>query len=72
MNKPNDPDVDSMKDEYDFSNAVRGKYSERFSGGSNIIVLDPDVAEFFGDGKAVNQALRVLADSARKSRERAS
>lgn len=56
-----------MRDEYDFSNGVRAKYAERFAKGSNVIVLDPDVAEVFGDGKAVNEALRLLARSARDS-----
>jgi len=56
-----------MRDEYDFSKAVRGKYAERFAKGSNVIVLDPDVAEVFRDPKAVNGALRLLAKSARAS-----
>ena len=54
-----------MRAEYDFSGAVRGKYAERFAKGSNVIVLDPDVAEVFPDAEAVNEALRVLAKSAR-------
>jgi len=56
-----------MRDEYDFSGGVRGKYASRFAKGSNVIVLDPDVAEVFGDGAAVNEALRLLARSARDS-----
>jgi len=56
-----------MRDEYDLSEGVRGKYAGRFAEGSNVIVLDPDVAEVFGDGKAVNEALRLLARSARDS-----
>jgi len=56
-----------MREKYDFSNGVRGKYAERFAEGSNVIVLDPDVAEVFGDPKAVNDALRALARSARES-----
>jgi len=43
-----------MREEYDFSNAVRGKYAERFAEGSNVIVLNPDVAEVFSDTAAVN------------------
>jgi hypothetical protein len=54
-----------MRAEYDFTNAVRGKYASRFAKGTNVVVLDPDVADVFGDTKAVNQALRVLADSVR-------
>ena len=56
-----------MRDEYDFSSGVKGKYASRFAKGSNVIVLDPDVAEVFGDTKAVNEALRLLARSARES-----
>ena len=53
-----------MREEYDFSGGVRGKYAGRFAEGSNVIVLDPDVAEVFSDAKAVNEALRLLARSA--------
>ena len=56
-----------MREAYDFSNAVRGKYAERIAKGSNVIVLDPDVAEVFSDAAAVNGALRLLAESARGS-----
>ncbi len=64
---------ETMRDEYEFDHGVRGKYSSRFADGTNIVVLDPDVAEVFGDAKAVNEALRLLASSVRKSeKERAS
>ncbi len=56
-----------MRDEYDFSGGVRAKYVARFAEGSNVIVLDPDVAEVFRDPKAVNDALRLLARAARES-----
>lgn len=56
-----------MREEYDFSKGVRGKYAERFSEGSNVVVLDPDVAEVFPDSESVNRALRALADIARQS-----
>ncbi|MGD2046756.1 MAG: hypothetical protein PVJ80_15075 [Gemmatimonadota bacterium] len=65
--KPDVSEAPDMRDEYDFSNAVRGKYAERFAKGSNVIVLDPDVAETFPDAQAVNEALRVLARSTRKT-----
>ena len=66
MSKSNEPEK-PMRDEYDFGGGVRGKYASRFSKGTNIVVLDPDVAEVFGDAKAVNEALRLLASSVRKS-----
>ena len=59
-----DPD---MLAEYDFSQGVRGKYAQRYSEGTNIVVLSPDVAEYFPDSEAVNAALRALVEIARKS-----
>lgn len=47
-----------MRDEYDFSGGVRGKYAQRYAAGSNVVVLEPDVAEKFRTSKAVNEALR--------------
>jgi hypothetical protein len=63
--RPAEPDPD-MRDEYDFSGGVRGKYASRFAAGTNVVVLDPDVAEVFDDPKAVNDALRLLAQAARR------
>jgi hypothetical protein len=58
LNNERDPD---MLDEYDFSGGVRGKYVDRFPKGSNVVVLEPDVAQVFTDSESVNQALRALA-----------
>lgn len=44
----------------DFSGGVRGKYAARFSEGTNLVALSPDVAEVFPDSEAVNEALRTL------------
>lgn len=49
-----------MRDHYDLTGGVRGKYYERLAEGSNVIVLDPDVAEAFPNSKTVNEALRSL------------
>ena len=46
--------------EHDFSRGVRGKYAQRFAAGSNVVVLDPDVAEVFADPREVNQLLRYV------------
>jgi hypothetical protein len=51
---------DEMRPEYDFSKGVRGKYAQRFREGTNVVVLDPDVAAEFKDSAAVNDALRRL------------
>ncbi len=58
-----------MRPEYDFSGGVRGKYSARFRKGTNVIVLEPDVARFFSDSAAVNDALRVLVEIATRNRK---
>ena len=55
-----------MKAEYDFSKGVRGKYAKAYASGTNMIVLDPDVAAVFPDSKAVNDVLRVIARVATK------
>jgi hypothetical protein len=53
-----------MSDEYDFSKGKRGKYAQRCAKGSNVVVLEPDVARLYQDDKAVNRALRALAEVA--------
>lgn len=71
MKKDKSGKVSEMREEYDFSRGVRGKYANRFARGSNVIVLDPDVAAFFPTSKDVNKALRALADLAAKNTKRA-
>lgn len=54
---------DDFRPEYDFdySRAVRGKYYKRLiEEGSNVVVLEPDVAVAFRDSASVNQVLRSL------------
>ncbi|HSN58829.1 MAG TPA: hypothetical protein VLR72_05150 [Clostridiaceae bacterium] len=54
----NDPE---MLEEYDFSGGVQGKYAVRYAEGTNVVVIDPDIIEYFPDNEAVNNALRSLA-----------
>lgn len=64
MKRVEDEPEDEMRPEYDFSQLkgrVRGKYVERYREGTNVVLLDPDVAKVFPDSEAVNQALRALA-----------
>lgn len=59
---------DELRPEYnfDYSKAERGKYYKRLiEEGSNIVILEPDVAKVFGDSAAVNDALRSLIDLTR-------
>jgi hypothetical protein len=58
--------ADEMRPEYDFSGGVRGKFYKEYMKGTNVVLLDPDVAEVFPDSQAVNTALRVLADLAKR------
>lgn len=61
MSQNNNPESkDEMRDEYDFSGGVRGKFYQEYIKGTNVILLDADVAEVFQDSEAVNQALRTL------------
>jgi len=69
MKKANQ-DPDDLRSEYtreDFDTMVRGKYAARMKESSNIVVLDPDVAEAFPNAEAVNQTLRRLLELARSS-----
>ena len=59
--RPQERDGDTMRPEYDFSKAVRGVTAARYAQGTNVVLLDPDVAEIFPDARAVNEALRTFA-----------
>lgn len=59
-----DPD---MRAEYDFSDGLTGKYADLFAEGSNVVVLDPDVAAEFKTRKAVNDALRAQLKNDRRA-----
>lgn len=57
---------DELRAEYDLKsllkNGVRGKYAERYKEGTNLILLEPDVAAFFTDAKKVNETLRLVME----------
>jgi hypothetical protein len=73
--KPDDEMEDDLQPEYDLSHllkdAVRGKYADRYKAGTNIVVLDPDVAKAFPTSEAVNEALRLAMQLAKIQREAA-
>jgi hypothetical protein len=56
-----------MKSEYDFAAGERGKYAALYGRGTNVVVLDPDVAKAFPSSESVNNALRSLAAIIRNS-----
>lgn len=45
---------------------MRGKYYQRYQQGTNVVLLDPDVAQAFKDSESVNRALRLLLDLAKQ------
>ena len=65
-------DSDDLRPEYDLSQlkgGVRGKYYRRATAGTNLVLIEPDLASVFPDADAVNRALRVLADAAQTPRK---
>ena len=67
MSQANKTDSDKqMRAEYDIRGGVRGKYYERYQQGTNVVVLEPDIAAVFPDSASVNQALRLLIRVARQ------
>jgi hypothetical protein len=65
--KASRPKSDDLRPQYDLSALgppVRGKYFARASAGTNVVLLDPDVARAFPTAEAVNTALRMLVDVA--------
>ena len=64
---PDKANNEDMLPEYDFSNGERGKYAKQYAGGTNVVLLSPDVAEAFPNAEAVNNALRALVNIARQS-----
>jgi hypothetical protein len=56
-----------MRREYDFSAGVRGKHARLGKRATRTVVLDPDVAKVFKDSRAVNDAVRGLAELVRRA-----
>jgi hypothetical protein len=73
MKKTSNEIRDELRAEYEpelFKNAVRGKYFEAYRRGTNVVVLDADVARAFPTEKAVNDALRRLIPKKAPSRRK--
>lgn len=64
MNKDFENELeDDLLPHYDFANmagGVKGKYVDRYRSGTNVILLDPDIADAFPTSESVNEALRML------------
>ena len=64
---------DDLRGEYDLSQlkgGVRGKYYRQATAGTNLVLVEPELAEVFPDTESVNRALRLLADTAEAATER--
>jgi hypothetical protein len=61
-----------MRAEYDFSGGVRGKHAARFAAGSNVVLLEPDVAAEFPTAEDVNETLRAIIEILRRRKKRKS
>ncbi len=62
---------DELRPEYDFSKmkgGVKGKYIERYRAGTNLVLLDSDVAQVFPTSDSVNEALRLLMQIAQRQK----
>ena len=58
---------DELRPEYDLSqlkDGVRGKYYREATAGTNLVLIEPELANVFPDTESVNRALRLLADTA--------
>ena len=57
-----------LQPEYDFSAGVRGKHARQYRRGTNVVLLEPDVARVFPDAASVNDSLRALAGIIRRQK----
>jgi hypothetical protein len=55
---------DELRPEYDMKSllkdGIRGRYATRYNSGTNLVLLEPDVAKAFPNEKAVNEALKLV------------
>ena len=59
---------DELRPEYDLTEipgGVRGKYFRKAIESANVVVIEPDLSKLFPDAKSVNNALRLLANTAK-------
>ena len=59
-----------MRPEYDFSKGVRGKHAAKYAEGTNVVVLELDVAREFRTTEQVNETLRAVSKLLQQHRKR--
>ena len=70
MKKASKKNKDDLRPEYDLSQlkgGVRGKYYREATAGTNLVLIEPELATLFPDTESVNRALRLLADTAQSA-----
>ncbi|MFQ5473722.1 MAG: hypothetical protein ACE5FA_12675, partial [Dehalococcoidia bacterium] len=63
--EPSKKRADEIRPEYDLARlkgGVRGKYYRQAVAGTNLVLIEPELADVFPDAESVNRALRLLAD----------
>ncbi len=66
MSQITNQEADELRPEYDFTGGVRGTHHAAYATGTNVVLLDADVAKAFPDSASVNRALRLLLEVAEK------
>jgi hypothetical protein len=72
MKKPTQVATNGLRSEYDFASmkgGVRGKYAKRARAGTNIVLIEPEVADAFPTEQAVNEALKGVLSTTRAVRK---
>jgi hypothetical protein len=67
--KSQHPDNGAMRAEYDFSKGARGKHAAQYAAGTNVVVIEPDVAAEFPTAEEVNETLRTVAQLLQRRRK---
>lgn len=71
MKKASKPTSDpDMLPDYEFKGGTRGRFASRYAQGTNVVLLEPDIAKSFPDSEAVNRALRLLLEIAKKAAQK--
>ncbi len=70
MKKPLKVAAEETRAEYDFSSGVRGKYAKLYGRGTNVVLIDPELAGAFPDSASVNSALEALVTIAKRAKGR--
>jgi hypothetical protein len=63
------PNSDALRAEYDFSKGMRGKHADQYAAGTNVVVIEPDVAAEFPAAEDVNETLRAVAQLSKRRRK---